>query len=95
VSQIAKAAHTSSLRERRQRRHRHLLFLCETSEKRLHELIKVLIKDPFSDAKITALIEDGGRIVNISTGLERFTLLDYSASSGTTCPLPFGGGLRR
>jgi len=52
----------------------------ETSEKQFDELMNVQLKGPFFlTQKLLPLIKDGGRIVNISTGLARFTLPGYSA----------------
>jgi len=52
----------------------------ETSEKQFDELMNIQLKGPFFlTQKLLPLIKDGGRIVNISTGLARFTLPGYSA----------------
>ena len=52
----------------------------ETSEKQFDELMNIHFKGPFFlTQKLLPLIKDGGRIVNISTGLARFTLPGYSA----------------
>jgi len=52
----------------------------ETSEKQFDELMNVQLKGPFFlTQKLLPLIKDGGRIVNISTGLARFTLPGYAA----------------
>jgi NAD(P)-dependent dehydrogenase (short-subunit alcohol dehydrogenase family) len=51
-----------------------------TSEKQFDELMNVQLKGPFFlTQKLLPLIKDGGRIVNISTGLARFTLPGYAA----------------
>lgn len=52
----------------------------QTSEEQFDELVKVHLKGPFFlTQKLLPLIKDGGRIVNISTGLARFTLPGYAA----------------
>ena len=52
----------------------------ETSEKQFDELMTIHLKGPFFlTQKLLPLIKDGGRIVNISTGLARFTLPGYAA----------------
>jgi NAD(P)-dependent dehydrogenase (short-subunit alcohol dehydrogenase family) len=52
----------------------------ETSEKQFDELMKIQLKGPFFlTQKLLPFIKDGGRIVNISTGLARFTLPGYAA----------------
>lgn len=52
----------------------------ETSEKQFDELMNIQLKGPFFlTQKLLPLIKDGGRIVNISTGLARFTLPGYAA----------------
>jgi len=52
----------------------------ETSEKQFDELMTIDLKGPFFlTQKLLPLIKDGGRIVNISTGLARFTLPGYAA----------------
>ena len=52
----------------------------ETSEKQFDELMSVHLKGPFFlTQKLLPVIKDGGRIVNISTGLARFTLPGYAA----------------
>jgi NAD(P)-dependent dehydrogenase (short-subunit alcohol dehydrogenase family) len=51
-----------------------------TSEKQFDELMNVQLKGSFFlTQKLLPLIKDGGRIVNISTGLARFTLPGYAA----------------
>lgn len=55
-------------------------LFAETSEKQFDELMSVHLKGPlFLTQKLLPLIKDGGRIVNISTGLARFTLPGYAA----------------
>jgi NAD(P)-dependent dehydrogenase (short-subunit alcohol dehydrogenase family) len=52
----------------------------QTSEKQFDELMIIHFKGPFFlTQKLLPLIKDGGRILNISTGLARFTLPGYSA----------------
>jgi NAD(P)-dependent dehydrogenase (short-subunit alcohol dehydrogenase family) len=52
----------------------------ETSEKQFDELMNIQLKGPFFlTQKLLPFIKDGGRIVNISTGLARFTLPGYAA----------------
>jgi NAD(P)-dependent dehydrogenase (short-subunit alcohol dehydrogenase family) len=55
-------------------------LFAETSEKQFDELMSIHLKGPlFLTQKLLPLIKDGGRIVNISTGLARFTLPGYAA----------------
>lgn len=52
----------------------------ETNEEQFDELMNIHLKGPFFlTQKLLPLIADGGRIVNISTGLARFTLLGHAA----------------
>ncbi|VTU22618.1 3-oxoacyl-[acyl-carrier-protein] reductase FabG [Variovorax sp. PBS-H4] len=52
----------------------------ETSEEQFDQLMNVQLKGPFFlTQKLLPLIADGGRIVNISTGLARFTLPGHAA----------------
>ncbi len=52
----------------------------ETSEAQFDELMNVHLKGTyFLTQKLLPLMADGGRIVNISTGLARFTFAGYSA----------------
>lgn len=52
----------------------------ETTEAQFDELMGVHLKGPFFlTQKLLPLIEDGGRIVNVSTGLARFTYPGYGA----------------
>ena len=52
----------------------------ETTEAELDALYEVHLKGPFLlTQKLLPLIEDGGRILNVSTGLARFTLPGYAA----------------
>lgn len=57
----------------------HAPFL-ETTEAQLDELFRIHLKAPFLlSQKLAPLIEDGGRILNVSTGLARFSLPGYAA----------------
>ena len=52
----------------------------ETSEVQFDELVKVHLKGPFFlTQKLLPLITDGGRILNVSSGLARFTFPGYGA----------------
>jgi NAD(P)-dependent dehydrogenase (short-subunit alcohol dehydrogenase family) len=52
----------------------------ETSEKQFDALMNIHLKGPFFlTQKLLPFMKDGGRIVNISTGLARFTLPGYAA----------------
>lgn len=52
----------------------------QTSEAQFDELVAVHLKGPyFLTQHLLPLIADGGRIVNVSSGLTRFTLPGYSA----------------
>jgi NAD(P)-dependent dehydrogenase (short-subunit alcohol dehydrogenase family) len=52
----------------------------ETTEEQFDQLVKVQLKGPFFlTQKLLPLIADGGRILNISTGLARFALPGYAA----------------
>jgi NAD(P)-dependent dehydrogenase (short-subunit alcohol dehydrogenase family) len=52
----------------------------ETTEAQFDELVKVHLKGTFFlTQKLLPLIEDGGRIVNTSSGLARFTFPGYAA----------------
>ncbi|HEU4535212.1 MAG TPA: SDR family oxidoreductase, partial [Polyangiaceae bacterium] len=52
----------------------------ETTEEQFDELMRVHLKGAFFlTQKLLPLLRDGGRIVNVSTGLARFTLPGYSA----------------
>ena len=52
----------------------------ETSEAQFDQLMKIHLKAPyFLTQALLPLLADGGRIVNISTGLARFALPGYSA----------------
>jgi NAD(P)-dependent dehydrogenase (short-subunit alcohol dehydrogenase family) len=56
----------------------------ETSEKQFDELMNIQLKGPFFlTQKLLPFIKDGGRIVNISTGLARFVLPGYAAYAAT------------
>jgi len=57
----------------------HASFL-ETSEEEFDALVNVHLKGVFFlTQKLVPLMEDGGRILNVSTGLARFTLPGFSA----------------
>ena len=57
----------------------HALF-AQTSEAQFDELMNVHLKGPFFLTQaLLPLIADGGRIVNVSTGLVRFALPGYAA----------------
>lgn len=52
----------------------------ETTEEQFDQLVNVQLKGPFFlTQKLLRLIADGGRILNISTGLARFALPGYAA----------------
>ncbi|BAN47487.1 SDR family NAD(P)-dependent oxidoreductase [Metapseudomonas resinovorans] len=52
----------------------------ETTEEQFDQLVNVQLKGPFFlTQKLLPLIADGGRILNISTGLARFALPGYAA----------------
>lgn len=52
----------------------------ETSEAQFDQLVAIHFKAPyFLTQKLLPLISDGGRIINISSGLARFSLPGYSA----------------
>lgn len=52
----------------------------ETSEEQFDELMNIHLKGPFFlTQKLLGLIADGGRILNVSTGLARFTMPGYAA----------------
>ena len=54
--------------------------LADTSEAQFDELVNVHFKGPFFlTQRLLPLIEDGGRILNVSSGLARFTLPGYGA----------------
>jgi len=54
----------------------------DTSEAQFDELMKVHLKGPFFlTQRLLPLIADGGRILNVSSGLSRFTFPGYSAYS--------------
>lgn len=54
----------------------------ETPEAMFDELMTVHLKAPFFlTQKLAPLLEDGGRIINISSGLTRFSLPGYAAYS--------------
>jgi NAD(P)-dependent dehydrogenase (short-subunit alcohol dehydrogenase family) len=52
----------------------------DTTEQQFDELVAVHLKGPFFlTQKLLPLIADGGRILNVSTGLARFTFPGYAA----------------
>lgn len=52
----------------------------ETTEAQFDELMRIHLKGPFFlTQKLLPLLNDGGRVVNISTGLARFALPGYAA----------------
>jgi NAD(P)-dependent dehydrogenase (short-subunit alcohol dehydrogenase family) len=52
----------------------------ETSEAQFDELMRIHLKGPFFlTQRLLPLMADGGRIVNLSTGLARFSMPGYSA----------------
>ena len=54
--------------------------VAETSEAQLDELYAVHLRAPFLlTQRLLPMIADGGRILNVSTGLARFTLPGYAA----------------
>ncbi len=54
--------------------------LTETTEDQFDQLMKVHLKGPFFlTQKLLPLMQDGGRILNLSTGLTRFALPGYGA----------------
>ena len=58
----------------------HVSFL-ETSEEKFDEMMKVHLKAPFFlTQKLVPLLANGGRIVNISSGLARFSLPGYAGT---------------
>jgi NAD(P)-dependent dehydrogenase (short-subunit alcohol dehydrogenase family) len=56
----------------------------ETTEEQFDELVLTQFKAPFFlSQKLLPLIADGGRILNVSSGLARFTLPGYAAYAST------------
>lgn len=52
----------------------------ETTEAQFDDLVRVHLKGPFFlTQQLLPLIEDGGRILNVSTGLSRMTIPGYAA----------------
>ncbi|HGS7002644.1 TPA: SDR family NAD(P)-dependent oxidoreductase [Klebsiella variicola subsp. variicola] len=52
----------------------------ETSEAQFEELMNIQFKGPFFlTQRLLPLLQDGGRILNVSSGLARFTLPGYAA----------------
>ncbi|AXT51794.1 SDR family oxidoreductase [Aquimarina sp. BL5] len=57
-------------------------MVAETSETTFDNLVNIQLKGPFFiTQKALPLLNDGGRIINISTGLARFSLPGYGAYS--------------
>ncbi|MGY4831367.1 SDR family NAD(P)-dependent oxidoreductase [Sphaerotilaceae bacterium SBD11-9] len=57
----------------------HYVSFAETTEAQFDELMRVHLKGPyFLTQALLPLISDGGRIVNVSTGLTRFALPGYA-----------------
>lgn len=57
----------------------HASFM-ETTEEQFDQLMKMHLKAPFFlSQKILPLMKDGGRIINVSSGLARFSFPGYSA----------------
>lgn len=56
----------------------------DTTEEQFDELVRIQFKGPyFLTQKLLPLIVDGGRILNVSSGLARFTNPGYSAYAAT------------
>jgi NAD(P)-dependent dehydrogenase (short-subunit alcohol dehydrogenase family) len=56
----------------------------ETTEEQFDELVQIQLKAPFFlTQKLLPLIADGGRILNMSSGLARFTLPGFAAYAST------------
>lgn len=54
--------------------------IADTTEEQLDQLLDIHVKGPFFlTQKLLPLMADGGRIVNVSTGLARFALPGYAA----------------
>lgn len=54
--------------------------IAETTEDQFDQMVKIHFKGPFFlTQKLLPLIKDGGRIVNISSGLARFSMPGYAA----------------
>jgi len=52
----------------------------ETTEEQFDQLLNIHLKGPFFlSQKLLAMINDGGRIINVSSGLTRFALPGYAA----------------
>ncbi len=55
-------------------------MVAETSQTTFDSLVNIQLKGPFFiTQKALSLLNDGGRIINISTGLARFSLPGYRA----------------
>ena len=56
----------------------------DTTEEQFDQLVQIQLKAPFFlTQKLLPLIVDGGRILNVSSGLARFTLPGFSAYAAT------------
>ncbi len=56
----------------------------DTSEDQFDEIVRIQLKGPyFLTQRLLPLIADGGRILNVSSGLARFTIPGYSAYAAT------------
>ena len=56
----------------------------DTTEEQFDQLVQIQLKGPFFlTQKLLPLIVDGGRILNVSSGLARFTLPGFSAYAAT------------
>ena len=56
----------------------------DTTEEQFDQLVQIQLKAPFFPTqKLLPLIVDGGRILNVSSGLARFTLPGFSAYAAT------------
>jgi NAD(P)-dependent dehydrogenase (short-subunit alcohol dehydrogenase family) len=56
----------------------------ETTEEQFDDLIQIQLKAPFFlTQKLLPMITDGGRILNVSSGLARFTLPGFAAYAST------------
>ncbi len=57
-------------------------LFAETTEEQFDQLMKIHLKAPFFLAqRLVPLMRDGGRIINVSSGLARFSLPGFSAYS--------------
>ncbi len=56
----------------------------QTTEEQFDQLVQIQLKAPFFlTQRLLPLIADGGRILNVSSGLARFTLPGFSAYAAT------------